>query len=115
MRGQLPAAIAALFQPSQPMMYDLSLSVASLWEIGIKTKLGKLNIPVPIEMLGDLARQMGLKVLPVTEEHAITDLDVLPPTSDPFDRLLLAVAQAERLKFVTLDHSLIGHPLALKV
>lgn len=115
MRGQLPAAIAGLFHLAPQGVPDLSLSVASLWEIAIKTRLGKLNIPVPVDKAGDLARQMGLKVLPVTEVHAVTDLQVLPPTNDPFDRLLLSVAQSERLRLVTLDRSLIGHPLAVKV
>jgi PIN domain nuclease of toxin-antitoxin system len=69
---------------------------------------------VPSPDAGNLARKLGFEVVPILEEHVVTELWEAPPTNDPFDRLLLAVAQVEGLKLVTLDRALLGHPLAFK-
>ncbi len=85
------------------------------WEIAIKTRLGKLSIPIFIELLPDYFKRAGYKILPVTLQHSITDLVPLPKTRDPFDRMLLSQCQVEGLKLLTADGKLVGHPLAAKV
>jgi PIN domain nuclease of toxin-antitoxin system len=90
------------------------VSVATFWEIAIKVRLGKLDAGIAIGDLGVFSRGMNIVVLPVEEKHIMEDLAVFPRTNDPFDRLLLAVAQVERLALVTLDHALADHPLAFK-
>ena len=101
---------ADLIEGERPASFFVS--VASLWEIAIKARQGKLALEVP---LSDLEREIGLfgcAVLPVTASHATRDVDPWPPTNDPFDRLLLAVCAAEDLRLVTWDKKLVGHPLA---
>jgi PIN domain nuclease of toxin-antitoxin system len=91
---------------------QLVVSVASLWEIAIKSRLGKLTLRFPAEALGDFVEGIGAALLVIDARHAVTAAEPEPPTRDPFDRLLLAQAQVEDLRLVTLDRALAGHPLA---
>ena len=91
---------------------ELLVSVATLWEIAIKLRLGKLELSIELQELPGLLRRSRLNLLPIDERHAFADVLPEPPTRDPFDRLLLAQCQVEGLRLVTLDHALAGHPLA---
>ena len=89
------------------------LSVASIWEITIKVRLGKLDAglkPDKIEVYCDGA---AIQILPISLEHAIAQLSPEPQTRDPFDRMLLAQCAVENMKLVTVDRLLTGHPLVL--
>ncbi|MBW8060702.1 MAG: type II toxin-antitoxin system VapC family toxin [Solirubrobacterales bacterium] len=79
-----------------------TVSTASLWEIAIKTGLGKLDAP---EDLPGRIEQLGFELLPVTAEHAWRVRGLPSHHRDPFDRLLIAQAQVERLPIVTADPS----------
>ena len=89
-------------------------SVASLWEIAIKSRLGKLDPGVPLEDMRMVLEGGGLTILPIDIPHVITAAEPEPETRDPFDRLLLAQCQVEGLQLVTIDRALVGHPLAFK-
>ncbi|ARQ11099.1 PilT domain-containing protein [Rhizobium etli] len=83
------------------------VSVASLWEIAIKTRLGKLQPGLPLET--------GLTILPVDVPHVITAANPEPEARYPCDRLLLAQCKVEGLQLATVDRLLVGHPLALRL
>jgi PIN domain nuclease of toxin-antitoxin system len=87
-------------------------SAASLWEIAIKTRLGKIEPGLPLEELPDYLQEIGLNLLVVNHRHAVRSLDPEPATRDPFDRLLLAQCAVEQLRLVTIDRVLSRHPLA---
>jgi PIN domain nuclease of toxin-antitoxin system len=89
------------------------VSVATLWEITIKARLGKLDPGMPVEELADYLESAGFLLLDVTRHHAVASVDPEPPTRDPFDRMLLAQCGVEGLSLVTLDRALAVHPLAL--
>ncbi|CAN7433749.1 type II toxin-antitoxin system VapC family toxin [Pararhizobium sp. LjRoot255] len=91
---------------------DLFLSAATLWEMSIKWRLGKLDILQPPELLPKLAREFGMEIIAITERHAVIPAEPEPPTRDPFDRLLLAQCAVEGMKLVTIDAALAGHPLS---
>ena len=91
---------------------DLSVSVAGLWEIAIKVRLGKLHLDFPLEQLEDRIERLGCTIRPVTGRHVMAEVTPQPATNDPFDRLLLAVCEVEGLRLVTRDRKLVGHPLA---
>lgn len=91
---------------------SVHVSVASVWEIAIKTRQGKLNPAVPLADFDSELEALHWTLLPVTGSHAIAEVNPWPDTNDPFDRLLLAVCEVEGLRLVTRDHKLIGHPLA---
>lgn len=91
------------------------VSVASLWETAIKTRLGKLDPGMPLEDVAGYLQAIGLAILPIEISHVITAIDPEPLTRDPFDRMLLAQCHIEGLRLVTLDRALVAHPLAARV
>jgi PIN domain nuclease of toxin-antitoxin system len=77
------------------------VSVASIWEVAIKHRLGKL--PVAPSQFRDHCLQSGATLLPVLDSHAI-ETSALPAIhDDPFDRLLIAQARMEGLMAVSAD------------
>jgi PIN domain nuclease of toxin-antitoxin system len=79
------------------------LSAASVWELSIKSSLGRLTLPTAVnEYIAEKVHQ-GLRVLSVDWAHAAA-VERLPfHHRDPFDRLIVAQAQSERLDIVTKD------------
>ena len=96
---------------TQPEVLAL-VSVASLWEVAIKHRHGRLALTVPMDDLPERLRTLRMKLVPITVEHVLASYDPVPPTSDPFDRLLLAVTRVEAAALVTRDSRLREHPLA---
>ena len=77
------------------------VSAVTAWEIAIKRGLGKLDVP-RTDYLEEL-RVHRFTALDITTAHALA-VELLPPHhKDPFDRLLVAQAQLERLTLVTRD------------
>jgi PIN domain nuclease of toxin-antitoxin system len=92
--------------------HELLLSLASLWEISIKLKLGKLLLPVPFDVLArDKVLDFGLKLLPIEIRHfsLISSLELLH--RDPFDRLLVAQAIVEGIPIISLDPMMRLYPV----
>jgi PIN domain nuclease of toxin-antitoxin system len=76
------------------------VSAVTAWEISIKKALGKLGAP---EGLGAIVEDEGFVELPITFFHG-ERAGALPPVhQDPFDRMLVAQAQAEGLEILTAD------------
>jgi PIN domain nuclease of toxin-antitoxin system len=76
----------------------LILSLATVWEIQIKTQIGKLKLQYPLpQVVQNQLQNNQMEVLPVTLPHAF-ELDNLPLYHrDPFDRLLIAQARVENV------------------
>lgn len=90
----------------------LSVSVVSAWEIVLKHQAGKLRIGFALEDLLDYVLDSGnWSILPVLSVHvaALSKLPILH--KDPFDRLLIAQAQVERLAILTADGEIRKHPV----
>jgi PIN domain nuclease of toxin-antitoxin system len=84
-------------------------SVASLWEMAIKSSLGKLDLRRPMDELVP----PEISVLPIRLSHLKT-LQSLPfHHKDPFDRLLVAQAQVESLWLMTDDENISKYILNL--
>jgi PIN domain nuclease of toxin-antitoxin system len=89
-----------LSDPSQ----TLFLSAASSWEISIKAALGKLRLPEPPEKyIPSRMAAFSIIGLPVEHIHALKVFSLPPHHRDPFDRILIAQAQAESLTILTAD------------
>jgi PIN domain nuclease of toxin-antitoxin system len=82
------------------------VSVASIWEVAIKHRLGKL--PVPPRRFRDEMRSAGAFILSVSDEHALATADLPVAHGDPFDRLLIGAAQVEQVTLLTADRTLIA-------
>lgn len=97
--ARLPAKARALLQS---LSSEVLVSAASAWEIATKVRIGKLpqavlfsaELPKRLEML-------GFYPLAVTLEHAQRAGQLPGPLRDPFDRMLIAQAQAENLPLVS--------------
>lgn len=94
---KLPAwAREAIADPETPCF----VSAATLWEIGIKRDLGKLDAP---DVSATLVAEEGFLALPISLEHAERAAALPPIHRDPFDRMLIAQAHSEALRLVTVD------------
>ena len=80
---------------------DLVFSAASIWEIAIKSGLGKIDADP--ELLVDAIGDSGFAELPVTATHAARVRGLPHHHADPFDRLLVAQALSEPLRLLTAD------------
>lgn len=80
------------------------VSAASIWEIAIKSRLGKIEAD-PHELAAAIAAS-GFLELPVSATHAAGVAALEFHHNDPFDRLLIAQALAEPLRLVTADEAL---------
>lgn len=83
---------------------EVYVSAASIWEVAIKARLGKVAAD-PHELTAAIGAS-GFLELPVSATHAAGVVRLQPHHSDPFDRLLIAQALAEPLKLVTADQVL---------
>ena len=77
------------------------VSAASLWDISIKIRLGKLQVD-PNKLIASL-RDAGFEPLPITWEHAAAVGPLPDLHRDPFDRMLVAQAITEPVRLLTHD------------
>lgn len=80
------------------------VSAATVWEIAIKTSIGRLDMGEPPEQCvpREMARY-GFRSIPVEFDHALAVRTLPLHHGDPFDRLLIAQARIEGLQIVTAD------------
>ena len=82
---------------------QICVSAASVWEISIKTALGRLKMRRPVEeRIAELLEQ-GCHPLAITFRHAFAVRQLPHHHGDPFDRMLVAQALCEDLTLVTAD------------
>lgn len=90
------------------------VSIATLWEIGIKHSLKKLQLKTNLKETFDLIQSYPFSILPVSPNH-ILQLNSLPlHHRDPFDRLLIAKAQTEKLVLISKDKIFSNYDVMLK-
>src|SRR5690242_3423492 len=81
---------------------ELVFSAASIWEIAIKSSLGKLRVLAPNgDSMFDIIDRQPVTPLPILHAHARRAESLPFHHGDPFDRLLIAQAQIERLPIMT--------------
>jgi PIN domain nuclease of toxin-antitoxin system len=81
----------------------LYLSLASIWEMGIKISLGKLSIGASFEDLLAEVSASGIAVLPISTEHVLRSTQLPFHHRDPFDRMIVAQALCEQMNVVGCD------------
>ena len=86
---------------------EVFLSAASVWEIAIKTQIGRLHLTRDLEdFVPERMAERALVALPVLMSHVIKIAALPDVHRDPFDRLLVAQAIVEGLHLVTADRRL---------
>jgi PIN domain nuclease of toxin-antitoxin system len=93
------AARGAIYEGAEEVL----VSAATLWELEIKRMKGKLSTPAD---LLERIENHGFLLLDVTPDHALDAARLPPHHRDPFDRMLVAQAQAEAAVLVTHDDTL---------
>ncbi len=83
---------------------DVFVSAASIWEITIKVRLGKMDAR-PQDVMNWIVKNDFIE-LPVAFRHAALVADLPLHHGDPFDRLLVAQAMSEPLHLLTVDEQL---------
>ena len=82
---------------------ELVFSAASIWEVAIKSGLGREDFRVDARLLRRGLLENGYTELAITGSHAVA-VDSLPPLhKDPFDRMLIAQARVEGILLLTAD------------
>lgn len=90
------------------------LSVVSIWEILIKSQLGKMSPRLPLAQIVAQQQANGVVLLPVTLDHVL-EVERLPPAhKDPFDRLLIAQARIENAVVLSVDQIFSQYPVRVE-
>jgi PIN domain nuclease of toxin-antitoxin system len=89
------------------------VSAASIWEIAIKARLGKIEGDA--QAFAAAIETSGFEELAVTAAHAAAVARLPLHHMDPFDRLLLAQAFSEPLRLVTADRALAAYGGAVEL
>ena len=94
---------------------ELTCSVASLWEVAIKSRLGRADFSVDPSLLRRGLLENGYTELDVTGAHAAAVHGLPPIHNDSFDRLLVAQALIEGVTLVTVDEVVGRYPGPIRV
>ena len=91
---------------------NLFLSIASVWEMAIKSGLKKLKLPLPIDQyIATRTKDHNIVLLDLTVEH-IAVVENLPyHHKDPFDRLLISQCISENLPILSSDRLFSAYPI----
>ena len=82
---------------------EIYVSVISLFEIAIKININKLKLDFSLnDLLFDI-RQQGFEIIGIYDKHLYKYITLPLIHRDPFDRLLIATAISENMKFITSD------------
>ena len=106
-----PSARTLIADPPAEILF----SVVSAWEIAIKSRTGRLDLPVDVPaFIHDQVRRNRFTVLPIELRHAL-HVHALPERHrDPFDRLLVAQAQVEAVPMLSRDAQLGAYEVELR-
>ncbi len=88
------------------------VSAVSVWEIAVKSSLGKLTLPLPMDEWYKMAQ-----VYPGVTVESLNPLDAIASTQlpgefhkDPADRILIAIARRYDIPLVTMDNKILNYP-----
>jgi PIN domain nuclease of toxin-antitoxin system len=91
------------------------LSIASLWEISIKSSLGRLKVPTPLaDLVRDHVQANSIELLAISPEHLDHLLKLPFHHKDPFDRLIIAQAICDEMDLVTSDGQFGAYPVSVQ-
>ncbi len=83
----------------------LIISVASLFEISIKVKIGKMNLMRPLDAVYQGIMNSAIDVIPIEPSHLqkYQNVPLYVDHRDPFDRIIIATAIVENAEIITVD------------
>ena len=91
---------------------DISISIASLWEIAIKKGLGKLKIYETVSDLEKVCNEQDIEIIPIKTKY-LEVIQTLPYIhNDPFDRLIIATASTDGMTLITDDKKIKNYSIS---
>ena len=87
----------------------LLFSAASIWEVAIKSSLGREDFTADANLLRRGLSENGYSELPITAAHAAGVSGLPPIHQDPFDRILIAQARSEGVPLLTADSRILEY------
>lgn len=93
---------------------ELLCSIASLWEIAIKSALRRSNFVVDAPLFRRNLLNNGYQELAVTGEHAVAVANLPPLHKDPFDRIIVAQSIVEGITLLTSDPRVAQYPAPVR-
>ena len=97
---KLPISIRSVMENEE---CNLFISIASLWEIVIKSSLGKLQLKRDIPEIINGVTNNGFSILQIVPEHLITLHKLEYFHRDPFDRIIISQGITENMQIVSSD------------
>jgi PIN domain nuclease of toxin-antitoxin system len=97
---KLPVSVRDVMEGNQN---NLFISIASLWEIVIKSSLGKLSVQKNIPEMINNVTQSGFSILQIVPQHLATLHSLEYIHRDPFDRIIISQAITENMPVVSSD------------
>jgi PIN domain nuclease of toxin-antitoxin system len=91
--------------------YSLFISIASLWEIVIKSSLNKLELKKSVSEFINNVNENGFTVLPIKLQHLITLYELEYMHKDPFDRIIISQAMTENMSIISSDKYFERYPV----
>ncbi len=88
----------------------LHFSAASIWEIAIKSSLGKPDFSVEPNLFRRALLESGYKEVPITGAHSVGVSTLQDLHKDPFDRILIAQAITEGIILLSADPAVLSYP-----
>lgn len=82
---------------------QIYVSIVSLWEIAIKSSIGKLEIKNSMEEIAGICLKYKIELLAINPSHLDQIANLPQIHDDPFDRLIISQAISEKLAIVTRD------------
>lgn len=92
--------------------HDFEVSAISIWEIAIQHRKGKLVLGFDLADLESRLLRLRIGIRSLSATQAISDPALPDGLKDPFDRMIVAIAEIESTGFLTTDAKLLDHPLA---
>lgn len=109
--NQLSESAQSVIQ-SEENHNGLLVSAISVWEVAVKSSIGKLNLPLPVEEWYQLAKTHSGIVI-----ESLSPLDAIASTQlpgdfhkDPADRILISIARRYDIPLITCDTKIINYP-----
>jgi PIN domain nuclease of toxin-antitoxin system len=82
---------------------QLFVSMASLWEMAIKTSIGKLTLTQPLEEIIKRLPLEFMELLPIEVPHVLAIQNLPFHHKDPFDRILIAQTITENIEIISIE------------
>ena len=106
-----PAAKQIIEDPDN----ERCMSIASFWEIGIKSGLGKLDLGEPLaDFFSHHIEFNSINILPITLDLVLAVENLPPHHRDPFDRMILAQSILEDMVLISGDSEFVAYPVKLR-